>query len=112
MMFLKISCTHVFLLFDTLYYVGTTVYMSAMQRPGAGNKAPFIEKIVGSQNRLCMVKVFDETNMVPHGTSVRYGWAFPIQTVVKPAGVASRDALSPRFVENHLNDFYHFTMSY
>jgi hypothetical protein len=88
------------------------VYMSAMQRPGAGNKAPFIENIVSSRNHFCVVKVFDETDTVPHGTSVRYRWALPIQTVVKPAGVASRDALSPRSVENYLNDFYHFKMSY
>ena len=50
---------------------------------------------VGSQIHLRVVKLFDEAEAVPHGTGVRYGWALPVPTVVKPSGVSSRVASSP-----------------
>ena len=67
---------------------------------------------VGSQIRLRVVKLFDEAEAVPHGTGGWYGRALPIPTVVKPSGVSSRVASSPRCVENHLDDFYHFKISF
>ena len=67
---------------------------------------------VGSQIHLRVVKLFDEAEAVPHGMGAQYGWDLPVPTVVKPSGVSSRFASSPRCVENHLDDFYHFKISY
>jgi hypothetical protein len=62
---------------------------------------------VGSQIRFSVVKLFDEADSVPHGTDTWYGRALPIPVVIKPYGVASRDALSSQ-VRGKSFKLYHF----
>jgi hypothetical protein len=67
---------------------------------------------VGSQIRIRMVKVFDEAESVPHGMGAWYGQVLPEPEVIKTSKVDSRIALSPKCVENHLNEFYDIKISY
>jgi hypothetical protein len=97
------------------------IRVAARMVPSASSQSRSLPKVcflrflvalnVGSQIRLRVVNV-DGLELVPHGTGAWYGQALPVPAVVKPSGVASRDALSPMCVENHLNDFYHFKISY
>jgi hypothetical protein len=66
---------------------------------------------VGSQTRLSMVKVFDDVEPVPYGTPRGTGGP-ACTTVIIVMEPSSHIALSPRCVKNHLNEFYHFKISY
>jgi hypothetical protein len=66
---------------------------------------------VGSQV-LHVVRVFEEAESMSHGTSVRYVRALPVPAVVKVTRASSHIVLSPKCVENHLNKFYHFKISF